>query len=169
MTNEEWRTIFEFPNYQISSLGRVYNIRRDRLMSVSCTNHGHAKIKLTDFDGTQHTRSVALLVASSFVEAPNLLCDQVIMLDGDLTNLDAQNLAWRPQWFAWRYTRQLKEDQPVYYHNLNVVNLNEEVSYNSIVEAGVTEGLLFDDIWRSTYQRSQVFPHGHVFEIVERV
>lgn len=167
---EDWQNIPEFPNYDISSLGRVYNRKHDSMMSVSYTNHGHAKITLTcEWSGERFTRSVALLVAEAFVEAPNLLCDQITLLDGDLTNLCAENIVWRPQWFAWKYTRQLKAEQPLHYRNLVVYNIVFEEEYESILVAGMTEGLLFDDIWRSTYTGAALFPTGSVFEILERV
>lgn len=166
---EEWRSILEFTNYDISNLGNVWNRKLDRKMSVSCTNHGHAKITLTDFDGKRYTRSVALLVAEAFVDAPNLLCDTVMLLDGDLTNVRADNLAWRPQWFAWKYTRQLKQQQPRHYNNLAVMNTHDEIVYDSIMHAAKAEGLLAQDIWESTYRGKPVFPYGSVFEIVDRV
>jgi hypothetical protein len=40
------------------------------------------------------------------------------------------------------------------------------VVYNSVIEAGMTEGLLFDDIWRSTYSGARIFPFGMEYEVV---
>lgn len=166
---EFWRPIPEFTNYDISNLGRIYNNKTRSIMSSSVNNHGHVKITLTDHQGRRHTRSVGLLVAEAFVEPPNLLCNQIIVLDGDLTNLRADNLAWRPTWFAWRYTRQLKERQPLHFRNLTVENIETGDVYENIVEAGITEGLLFTHIWESTYKAKPCFPNGSVFEIIERV
>lgn len=163
---EEWRTILEFTNYDVSNRGNIWNRKRNKQMSTSLSNHGHVKITLTAYDGTRHTRSVAQLVAEAFLDPPNLLCDAVIVLDGDLTHVDAENLAWRPQWFAWKYTRQLKTPQPRHYLNLPVINTDEQIIYDSIEEAGRSEGILFDDVWRSTYQGIEVFPHGCRYEIV---
>lgn len=169
MGEELWRNILEFPRYDISNFGRVYNIRRNMMMETSYTTYGHSKITLTAYDGSRHTRSVAQLVADSFVEPPNLLCDNLIILDGDFTNVVYTNLAWRPRQFAWKYTRQLKERQPLHYRNLSVRNCDTGVEYSSIVEAGITEGLLFVDVWRSTYNSQPVYPYGSVFEVIERV
>jgi hypothetical protein len=167
---EVWRPIFEFPDYDVSNYGRIYNHKAEQLMSVSYTGYGHAKISLTDFsDGTRHTRSVALIVAETFLDPPNSLCNAVIMLDGDLTNLRASNLAWRPKAFAWKYTHQFKEHIPVYLTNLPVYNRIDDIEYDSIVQAGMTEGLLLMDVWRSTYTGAPVFPTGSIFEVVERV
>lgn len=169
MEREVWRTIPEFPNYEISNLGNVYNSKQRMMMRISFNNHGHSKITLTDDARYRHTRSVAQLVADAFVEPPNFLCDQLVVLDGDLTNVVFTNLAWRPRWFAWKYSRQLKVPQPAHYHNLAVENVVTGVTYRNIIEAGITEGLLFDDIWKSTYSGMQVYPHGSVFEVIERV
>lgn len=166
---ETWRVIPEFPNYEVSDLGNVFNIRFNKQMRISYNNYGHAKISLIDRFGNRFTRSVAQIVAEVFVEAPNPLCDQVVLLDGDFYNVSADNLVWRPRWFGWKYTRQLKIPQPIQFHNLPVLNTITDDRYSSIVAAGMVEGLLFEDIWRSTYTKASIFPHGYIFEIMHRV
>ncbi|MET0786723.1 MAG: NUMOD4 domain-containing protein [Paenisporosarcina sp.] len=167
---EEWRTIPEFTNYQISNFGNIYNIKYDMYMRTSVNNFGHVKITLKSHrTGQRYTRSVAQMVAEAFVEPPNLLCDAVVVLDGDFTNVRAENLVWRPTWFSWRYTHQLKWPQPLHYRNLPVINLQTGVEYNSIIEAGMNEGLLFADIWRSTYTGAPIFPYKAVFKVLQRV
>lgn len=167
---EIWRTIQEFPFYDISNLGRIYCVKHDYPMRTSITNFGHVKITLTDWKGDRYTRSVARLVAEEFVSPPNELCDQLVILDGDFTNVCADNIVWRPRGFAWSYTHQLKVHQPIYYRNLPVVNLLNDEKYENIIEAGMREGLLFHDIWRSTYSGAAIFPHGSIFEVIsERV
>lgn len=169
MSEERWRTILEFPKYEISNRGNIYNTWKRSLMRTSRSNFGHTKITLTDYDGTRHTRSVALMVAQAFVAPPNFMCDYLMLLDGDLSNVDADNLVWRPRWFSWKYTRQLKIPQPMHYRNLPVRNIITGRIYDSIIEAGMTEGLLFDHIWQSTYRGSEIYPHGSIFEVIERV
>lgn len=170
MSEEVWATIPEFPDYQISNLGNVFNIRQNMLMRTSFNNYGHLKISLkSPHSNERFTRQISVLVAEAFVEPPNSRCDCVIILDGNYFNVAASNLAWRPKWYAWKYTHQLKVKQPIYYRNLVVHNITMHYYYNSIVEAGMIEGLLFSDIWRSTYTGLKLFPYGHVFEIIERV
>lgn len=165
---EEWKDIPEFTNYLISNLGRIYNVRRDVFMATSLTPFGHVKITLkSEWDGFRYTRSVAQMVAEAFVEPPEPLCDHVAILDGDFTNVAAYNLVWRPYWFVYKYTRQLKVQQPLHFKNLPVCNVETGVVYDSIVEAGMLEGLLFEDIWRSTYTGAALYPDGSVFEIVK--
>ena len=167
---EVWEIIPEFPNYQISNLGHVYNVRGGIIMRTSLNNYGHVKITLK-YSGINEraTRSVARLVAEAFIEPPNWMCDEVIILDGDFSNVEARNLAWRPKSFAWKYTHQMRTDQPRHYWNLVIHNITTDYYYNSIIEAGMTEGLLFDYIWQATYSGEKLFPYGHRFEVVERV
>lgn len=170
LLDEEWETIRDFSMYKISNLGRVFNLQTEKVMRTSKTLHGHVKITLVcDQDGQRYTRGVALLVAQAFVEPPTLLCDAIILLDGNLSNTAAYNIAWRPSWFAWKYSHQLKTPQPIHFHNLAVYNLTRNVEYRSIIEAGMAEGLLFQHIWESTYTGKRVFPYGQLFEVSERV
>lgn len=167
-TEEVWKNIPEFTNYDVSNLGRIYNRVRDKLMQTSLTNHGHVKITLlSEWNNKRYTRSVARLVAEAFCKPPNFLSDQIVVLDGNFSNVASKNLAWRPRWFAWKYTRQLKTQQPLYFKNLPVLNVVENVEYRSIIQAGMNEGLLFIDVWESTYTGRRVYPTGSVFEVVD--
>lgn len=166
MFEETWENIFDFPDYMISNYGCVYNRRTNREMSISKTNHGHLKVALVNETG-RHTLSVARLVAESFVKAPNPMCDSTIVLNGDMSDIKANNLAWRPQWFAWKYTRQLKTQKLIYYVNLPVQNLYDGKIYSCVVDAGVSEGLLFADIWRSTHSNNQVYPTTNIYRVIQ--
>lgn len=163
MDEELWRDIPEFPNYMISNYGRVYSKGRNRVINVSYTHSGHAKISLMN---DRYTRSIALLVAEAFVEPPNALCDHVVLLDGNPANVAAENLVWRPRWYGWKYSHQMRTEQPMHYQNVPVINTNTGEKYQCIIDAGITEGLLFDDIWRSTHTSAAIFPNDSIFEIV---
>lgn len=169
ITQELWAEIPEFPNYQISSFGEIYNTRTNSIMRPSLNNHGHLRISLLDENGDRRSKTIASMVAELFVESPDEMFDQVIVLDGDFTNVRADNLAWRPTWFAWKYTRQFKRPAPVYYTNLHVVDVVHGKEYDCVISAGVAQGLLFDDVWLSTYTSNKVYPTGSIFEVRERV
>ena len=167
-TEEKWAIIPEFPTYEVSSYGNIRNMKTDRIMRTSRTAFGHIKITLTsDYYGWRKTRGVAQLVAEAFIEKPSMLCDQVMILDGDFDNVASDNLVWRPRWYAWKYTHQIKMAQPLHYRNLPVINIVNECRYSSIIVAGMTEGLLFDEIWRSTYTGAKLFPFEAIFDVVE--
>lgn len=166
--SDDWKIIEDFPNYAINRFGDIWNLVRDAPMQTSLTNHGHTKISLVR-DGQRYDRSVAVLVAQAFVPVPNPKCDSVIILNGILSDVRAENLMWRPRSFAWQYSRQLRIYQPVYYYNLEVEDVVYNVIYENIETAGKTLGILFDDIWRSTYRGTQVYPTNSIFKVLHRV
>lgn len=161
--DSEWRSIEGFPRYVINPQGQIYNVATNRYMRSSINNYGHPKISLLTETGGRHDRSVALLVAKTFLEKPNPACDRIIYLNGDLSDFRSKNLAWRPRWFGWKYARQLKVDQPAYYRSLPVINTTTDERYDNIIEAGMKEGLLFEQIWHSTYSGGPVYPTGDVW------
>lgn len=163
---EEWKEIRHFPDYMISNFGAVYNKRTEREVMASANNFGTVRVNLVAPDGSRHTRSVAVLVAEAFLRKPTRKCTQVMMLDGNLSHVVSSNLAWRTVSYAYEYVRQLKLQQPINYLNLRVRDVTTGEEYGSIVEAGMTLGLLFKDIWRSTYTGAAIFPYGSIFEVV---
>ena len=69
---EIWKIIKEFPNYEVSNLGRIKNIRKDKLMTISVRKNGYCVVKLSD-NGTAKECKVHRLVAKAFVPNPNKL------------------------------------------------------------------------------------------------
>lgn len=170
MIKEEWSWVREFPRYAVSNHGRVYSERLDRVVATSRTQYGHVKIAFFDEAlGQRFTRSVSLLVGEAFVERPDRHCDHIIILNGDLQNVAAWNLGWRPRGFAWSYFHQLHQHQPLYFRNLKIQNVTTGFEYQSVVEAGMAEGLLFQDVWRSTYTGARIYPYGCVYRVNQRV
>lgn len=163
-----WATILEFPEYEVSNWGLIFSKRRRVVLNTTRNNHGHVRISLTNHLG-RFTRSVSVLVATAFVPAHDSLCDTVVMLDGDKTNLNADNLVWRPRGFAWEYVRQLRNPTPRHFVTLSVVNVITGAEYENIEVAAKTEGLLYKDIWRSIHHGSPCYPGGCCFEVTQRV
>ena len=154
---EIWATIPEFPAYEISTFGRIMNLKRDTQMRTSTTREGDVKISL----GNEHSRrtmSVKYLVAEAFVYQPAPLFDAVINLDGNSRNVAAYNLAWRPKWFAWKYVRQFKFIEPEYLAPQKIVNMKTGVIYDSIIDAATSTGTLMVDVWRSLDQQIEIMP-----------
>lgn len=172
MSDEIWKPITEFPIYEISNYGNIFSVLRDRMMRPSRTREGHLKISLySEWDESRYTRSVALLVAREFVEVETVHESDyhrpvsVIHKDGDFENVHAANLAWRPYWFVWKYTRQFREAQPSRYHEIPIIEINTGMRYDSIVEAGTELGMLYRDIWSSCIDGISYIPNKYVFEM----
>lgn len=162
---EKWVECPDFPNYMVSSFGRVFSVGSDHLMSINFTQFGNAKINLMSEDKDKYTRSVALLVARSFLEPFDDTCDTVIVKNMNQSDLRASNLEWRPFWFSWGYTNQFKHHPPIHYQNLRVFDVTHGINYTNIIEAAIDQGLLFQDIWYSTYSNEPVYPTGSIFTV----
>lgn len=94
---ETWKVIEEFPDYQISSLGRI--IHKDRPETPRRVNINHAGFPtLTLFKkehgGARYVRQVNKLVAIAFLGPAPKRLDSIWHFDGDLLNCYADNLKW---------------------------------------------------------------------------
>jgi hypothetical protein len=98
-TRHERRIIEDFPDYEVSNFGGViYNIHTKHPVSPSKTPTGAWKINLMN-DHVVYTRSVAKIVCLTFHGVPEKGM-VVIHKDENYDNLDADNLMWRPRWYA---------------------------------------------------------------------
>lgn len=152
----DWETLEEFPNYAVSNFGEFVNMRTDRDVRPSMNQMGHSKITLVR-DRQQYTRSVAQLVAQAFVprDENDDHFDTPIHLDGDLMNCTAENLMWRPRWFAIRYQRQFQYEG---FHNDqgHRIELISGDHYYSMKEVCTKNGLYFYDVIKSCVEETFV-------------
>lgn len=161
LDEEIWSKIDDFPNYSVSSHGRILNDNNGRLMKESMNGSGVVKVGLVR-GGVQYTRSVKLIVADTFIVGRTQEFDTPIHLDGDARNNRADNLLWRPRWFAWKHTRQFVDITPQHTRG-PIVDLHTELWYQHMLEAAVIHGLLVIDIWKSIQSRKETFPTWQVF------
>lgn len=163
---EIWMTLEEFPQYAVSDQGVIANIATQRDVQYSYTKHGVVKVGLMR-DGVQCTRSVRVLVAETFIQGRSDIFNTPINLDGDQSNNVADNLAWRPRWFAWQYTRQFTKLKKEY--SLGPVkDVTHGDVYADVYEAGVVNGLLFDHVLRSIKFVEEVFPTKQAFVLAKK-
>lgn len=158
---ESYKVIPEFPDYMISSFGRVYNHKYNRWMDRSPIQSGELTVGLTK-DGVQHRRSVKVLVANAFVPGRDDLFDTPVLLDQNPTNLHADNIVWRPRSFAWKYSQQF-DDPPPWAYQGPVMDLNTRVHYENLIEAAMSLGLLIADIRMNMLHKRPVFPMNAMF------
>ena len=162
--DEVWLTCEEFPDYSISSHGRVRNEHRQSIVQQSLTLQGAPKVSLSG-DGVRRTLSVKVLVADLFVENdrdPEIF-NTPIHLDGDQTNCRCENLMWRPRWFACKYTQQFTAVKR--YEGVGpIVNLKSGMVFEDIVHASTVNGLLFKDLEESIHANGVVFPSYQMFD-----
>lgn len=166
---EEWRVIPDFPAYEVNNFGQVGHIEGDYYIRPSVNATGALKLGLVK-NGKQYTRGLAKLVAEAFVPGQDEIFDTVIQLDNDYYNCRADNLAWRPRWFAHKYRRQVATDRyrlgPVVEMDENGVVVN---AYSDLMETATTNGLLLEQLWEGVNLKEPVFPHWRTFAFADKV
>lgn len=169
--DEIWETIPEFPRYEVSNFGQVANKEGDYYIRPSPTQQGGLKLGLVK-NNKQYQRSLSRLVAEAFVPGRDEIFDTPIQLDNDYFNCRADNLEWRPRWFAHRYRRQFR-NIPDHYHLGPLVELDEHGAvmnaYTDLVEIAKTNGLLLEQLWEGVQMREPVFPQWRTFVFADKV
>lgn len=166
--SERWVPIEEFEDYDISDHGDVYSRKADRLLSLTRNTGGIVKVNLMR-NGQISTRAVRVLVANAFISPPEESQSDVINLDGDQENNHFENLAWRPHWYAWRYTRQFKFEPPIEYVQPEIINTQTGELYPNAVEAGIADGVLWEYVYNSALSGRSVYPTGAVYQLAYQV
>lgn len=160
----QWRPIRDFPGYSVSETGFVRNDEIGRIMTMLVNQHGVVNVGLTK-NRTQYKRSVALLVAKAFLERHQLdAFDCPIHLDGDRCNNHAQNLAWRPRWFATKYYNQFHYDH--FDVDFPVEEMDIQEQFESPWHAAVRFGILQVDVMLSALNQVSVWPTMQRFRLV---
>lgn len=89
---EKWKIIEEADNYEVSSLGRIRNIKTGKIRKPCSTNFGYAQVGLR-INGKTVFRSIHRLVAKAFIPNPNNYAE-VNHKDYDRYNNRVDNLEW---------------------------------------------------------------------------
>lgn len=87
-----WKTISEFPNYQINKLGEVMNTKTNFILKETQFKNGYCGYGLSNDDGSKQ-RMTHRLVALTFITNPENL-PTVNHKDLDKTNNKLSNLEW---------------------------------------------------------------------------
>jgi hypothetical protein len=162
---EFWKPIERFPGYSVSDHGRIRADKSGRILALSENQYGLVQVGLMR-DGKQRHRSVPLLVAKAFIEAPGGPFDTPINMDGDRHNNHVDNLVWRPRWFAVKYNWQFK--YPLVDAILErIIDLKSGDISNNSFDCATKYGLLEEDLVYSIRNRTYVWPTFQEFGIYE--
>lgn len=162
---ERWHELEEFPDYAVSDQGEIHNIKTGMPRKTSINQQGIVKISL--YIGRELiTRSVAVMVAEAFCDGQTEFFNTPIHLDGDRMNCRADNLMWRPRWFAVQYHRQFQSDV---FHKMDVhiEEINSGKEYYSVKDACTDLGLYYNDVYKSYLHERQIPLTRQEFRLVE--
>ena len=163
---EEWRTVSVFPQYAVSSRGEIENKKTGRILRPSRNAQGHLKVNLSK-DGKIFTRAVNQLVAKAFLpESERKDFDSLIHRDGDKSNCDVGNLMWRPRYFAIAFHQQFWSPR---FQNtkMPIVEVKTGERFDTIQDAVMKYGLIFNDILMSMHDHTYVWPTYQQYEKIE--
>jgi len=158
---ERWVLIQGFPNYILSNYGEVVSEKSRRLIKASRTKQGALKVGLV-LDGDQYTMSLKVLVATHFVEGETQIFNTPIQLDNNQENVRADNLVWRPRWFAWKYKRQF-EDIHRWLYQTKYIDLETGAEYATMFDIATVNGLLCRDVEKGIITHQPIFPTWQEF------
>lgn len=165
----EWRSLAHlgYPNYEVSSDGGVRNTETGREVRRSYNGRGIAKVGLIKKHAEpQHTASIARLVAELYLPLPpNESFDTPIHLNGDRSDCRADNLMWRPRWFAVRYHRQFK--RPLHAFSQPIVCVDTDDVFDDCRQAAMAFGMLEREIFLDVTNQVGVWPHHFTFQLLD--
>lgn len=100
---EEWKNIENYPNYQISSFGRVKSLKfgKEKILKQRKDKDGYKLINLYE-NKKSHTLKIHRLVAQAFIPNPNNYC-VVNHRDENKQNNTVDNLEWVTQEYNCNY------------------------------------------------------------------
>lgn len=91
---EVWKDIPHYEGlYQVSNLGRIWSVRKQRTLSPAMTPNGYMRINLYAPNHKRKTESVHRLVALTFIDNPEAK-PQVNHKNQNKTDNRAENLEW---------------------------------------------------------------------------
>jgi hypothetical protein len=165
MNEGNWVPVEGFPGYSINPLGQVSRDSTGRLLVPRYNQYGVPYVGLMR-EWQQCSRSLPRLVARAFLPSPSDIFDTPIQIDGDRSNCRADNLMWRPRWYAVLYNRQFeghRYDRPI---NEPVRETQEREKFPNSLVAACRYGLLEREVVLSVVNRTPAWPTYQYFELV---
>jgi hypothetical protein len=161
---DDWVPIEGFSEYSVNRFGDVKFDTFDRLIHPHANQTECVYVSLMR-DGIQCQRALAPIVAKAFLSDRVQFFDTPINLDGNRWNCAADNLMWRPRWFAIQYHRQFRHR---YYNHINqpVKARGEHEVFDNSFAAAIRYGLLERDVVLSIFNNTYAWPNYMIFERV---
>ena len=92
MKKEIWKDIKDYPNYQVSNLGRILNIISNKILKAHKNHQGYLQVRLYK-NGKNKNCYIHRLVAEAFIPNPNHY-KEINHKDENPSNSIVDNLEW---------------------------------------------------------------------------
>ena len=147
MENEEWKIIKDFPNYEVSTLGRI---RKDNyIMKFPNDKDGYLKTALRNENGRRYFR-VHRIVAETFLENPEKK-PVVNHKNGKKDDNKLSNLEWCTISENTKHGFRVLNRKPVHSTSIPIklinIETNEVLYFKEMTEAGVYLGTTVSNIF----------------------
>lgn len=166
--NEEWRPVDEFPQYFISSYGRVKHRDRTNARKVTVNERGFPVILLSSATSpTRYLRQINKLVALAFLPLP-IYSDSTAIWhkDGDLQNCHYSNLMWERRDRVLEWNEMHRNGVPKFTTPAVKNNRTGEI-YKDAFDCAIQEGVLESSIvWRIERQSSSLYDESARYRYV---
>lgn len=90
---EKWKTIEEFPRYEVSNTGKIRNKETGYILKQIKHRGGYYSVSLYNEPSHAHTKQVHQIVANTWIPNPNN-CSCINHKDENPENNNADNLEW---------------------------------------------------------------------------
>lgn len=136
--NEIWKTIENYPNYEVSNLGNVRNKKTKRVLRPAKLNTGYLQVRIKDSTGVYRGRNIHRLVMTTFNPVENMENLHVDHIDFNTQNNCLENL----RWLTPAENRSRKSGS----NRKKVLCIETGIIYSSIMDAARQTGIDQSDI-----------------------
>lgn len=160
---EVWKDIIDFPNYQVSNLGRVKS--KGKILKSTKDNGGYLMVMISNNTGYK-TKRIHRLVAETFIPNPNNY-KEVNHIDENKTNNCVDNLEWCTRKYNNNYGTRNKRISNTMKKKIGQYDKNNNLikAYESISEASKQSEINIASISRSV-NNIQKTAGGYVWHFV---
>lgn len=132
--HNRWTALEEYEDYEITPQGDIRHIRYQKPLNHNLNQRGHPFVNIRNSsEGRTQSKSVAQLVAETFLSRVGPGLDSVIHRDGDFSNVNVENLAWGTRSHAICYHKEIVDPRFREYRPILEAKTNRE--YGSLYEA----------------------------------
>lgn len=163
MPNDEiWKTIRDFPSYEVSNKGRIRNKKTGRIRKPS--NDRYLSVDLYR-DGDFKRKNIHRLVAEAFIPRIDGK-DQINHIDGDKHNNDVSNLEWCTSTENNRHAVNTGINHPGEYQKRPIRVKETGEIFDGVVECANAIGADFRNVYRSLNSEQNYAVNGLHMEYV---